>query len=65
MSNNNNERKVVVAMHEMPFTVITKASLVNDSSDQIDQTRNHPTKAGRLGSNVNQLNINENRGIYW
>ena len=65
LSNNNNERKVVVAMHEMPFTVITKASLVNDSSDQIDQTRNHPTKAGRLGSNVNQLNINENRGIYW
>ena len=61
----NNSRKVVFAMHEMPFTVITKVSLTNDSSDQIDQTRNHPTKAGRLGSNVNQLNINENRGIYW
>ena len=60
-----NSRKVVFAMHEMPFTVITKVSLTNDSSDQIDQTRNHPTKAGRLGSNVNQLNINENRGIYW
>ena len=60
-----NSRKVVFAMHEMPFTVITKVSLTNDSSDQIGQTRNHPTKAGRLGSNVNQLNINENRGIYW
>lgn len=64
-TNNKPIRKVVVAMHEMPFTVITKVSLTNDSSDQIDQTRNHPTKAGRLGSNVNQLNINENRGIYW
>lgn len=60
-----NSRKVIVAMHEMPFTVITRASLVNTDQQQIPCTRNHPTKAGRLGSNVNQLNINENRGIYW
>ena len=60
-----NSRKVVVAMHEMPFTVITKVSLANNSESQIPCTRNHPTKAGRLGSNVNQLNINENKGIYW
>lgn len=61
----NNRKKVVVAMHEMPFTVITKVSLDNASQKQLPCTRNHPTKAGRLGSNVNQLNIDENRGIYW
>ena len=65
LNSNNNERKVVVAMHEMPFTVITKVSLNNASAKQIDQTRNHPTGSSRLGSNVNQLNINETRGIYW
>lgn len=65
LNTNNNERKVVVAMHEMPFTVITKVSLNNESAKQIDQTRNHPTGSSRLGSNVNQLNINETRGIYW
>ena len=64
-SKGNNKRKVIVAMHEMPFTVITNTSLKNDNSDQLPCTRNHPTKAGRLGSNVNQLNIDENRGIYW
>lgn len=63
--NDTDSRKVVVAMHEMPFTVITKASLANDDNVQIPCTRNHPTNAGRLGSNVNQLNIKENRGIYW
>lgn len=63
--NDSNNRKVIVAMHEMPFTVITRASLVNDDQAQLPCTRNHPTALGRLGSNVNQLNINENRGIYW
>lgn len=60
-----NSKTVIVAMHEMPFTVITKASLANDSNKQIPCTRNHPTGAGRLGSNVNQLNIDEKKGIYW
>ena len=63
--NDSNSRKVIVAMHEMPFTVITKVSLANNDNVQIPCTRNHPTNAGRLGSNVNQLNIKENRGIYW
>ena len=62
-------RKVVVAMHEMPFTVITKDSLKNGSDGtsytQLPCTRNHPTGLGRLGSNVNQLDSNEDRGIYW
>ena len=62
---NSTIRRVVVAMHEMPFTVITNTSLTNTNEAQIPCTRNHPTTKARLGSNVNQLNINENRGIYW
>lgn len=60
-----NSKKVIVAMHEMPFTVITKVSLDNASNKKIPCTRNHPTAAGRLGSNVNQLTIDEKNGIYW
>ena len=65
LNTNNNERKVIVAMHEMPFTVITKVSLDNKSAKQIDQTRNYPLAKARLGSNVNQMDINETRGIFW
>lgn len=65
LNSNNNERKVIVAMHEMPFTVITKVSLDNKSAKQIDQTRNYPLAKARLGSNVNQMDINETRGIFW
>ena len=65
LNENNGDRKVIVAMHEMPFTVITNASLKNNSQKQIPCTRNHPTGSSRLGSNTNQLTIEENRGIYW
>ena len=65
LNNNNHERKVIVAMHEMPFTVITKASLTNKNQKYIDQTRNFPLAKARLGSNANQLDINETKGIYW
>ena len=59
-------RRVIVAMHEMPFTVITRASLAWDQSDRIPSTRNHPTGAkARVGSNVNQLIKDENRGLCW
>ena len=59
-------KKIVVAMHEMPFTVITKASLKNDAQNQMPYTRNYPTNGtSRVGSNVNQLYYTENRGIYW
>jgi len=60
-----NDRKVVVAMHEMPFTVITNESLFKGTTKNIPCTRNFPTKKGRLGSNTNQLDINEDRGIFW
>ena len=62
-------KKVIVAMHEMPFTVITNTSLNNGKDtkkwDQLPCTRNHPTNGNRLGSNVNQLDSVEKKGIYW
>lgn len=66
-NNENAHKKVVVAMHEMPFTVITKASLNSKKTSSLPCTRNHPTgpTSARVGSNVNQLEINENRGTYW
>ena len=61
----NENKKLVFAMHEMPFTVITATSLNKSKTDQYTYTRNYPTGTSRLGSNTNQLNVNENRGIYW
>lgn len=58
-------RRIVMACHEMPFTVITKASLSNGNSAQLPCTRNFPTNGSRLGSNMNQLNSSENNGIFW
>ena len=64
--NNKPIRKVITAMHEMPFTVITRASLSNEEPSYIESTRNHPTAAkSRVGSNVNQLHILENKGLCW
>ena len=61
----NGNKKIVFAMHEMPFTVITATSLNKSKKGQYVYTRNYPTGTSRLGSNTNQLNVNENRGIYW
>ena len=59
-------KKVVFACHEIPFTVITKASLSNSDTDTMKEPRNYPNGVGSLlGSHMNQLDYNENRGIYW
>lgn len=58
-------KKVIVAMHEMPFTVITAQSLTKTNSAYMKSTRNHPTNGSRVGSNTNQLVVEEKRGIYW
>ena len=59
-------KTVIVAMHEMPFTVITQQSLTKSNSDYMAATRNHPTAVkARVGSNTNQLAIGEKRGLYW
>ena len=60
------KKKVVFACHEIPFTVITRASLTNKSAQTMGYTRNYPNGSGSLlGSHMNQLNYNENKGIYW
>ena len=60
------KKKVVFACHEIPFTVITRASLTNKSAQTMGYTRNYPNGSGSLlGSHMNQLNYNEDRGVYW
>ena len=60
------KKKVVFACHEIPFTVITRASLTNKNAATMGYTRNYPNGSGSLlGSHMNQLNYDENRGIYW
>ena len=61
----NDNKKIVFAMHEMPFTVITATSLNKGKPSQYILTRNYPTGSSRLGSNTNQINQSEDRGIYW
>jgi hypothetical protein len=63
---NTNKKKIIFVCHEIPFTVITRASLSNSDSATMGYTRNFPNGSGsRLGSNMNQLDFNENRGVYW
>ena len=67
---NNNKsgsnKKVVFACHEIPFTVITQASLANFDKDTMSYTRNYPNgSSSLLGSHMNQLDAKENRGTYW
>jgi hypothetical protein len=60
------EKKVIFACHEIPFTVITKASLSNTDGTTMGNTRNYPNGGtSLLGSHMNQLDTNENRGTYW
>ena len=59
-------KKIVFACHEIPFTVITQASLSNSDKATMKNTRNYPNgSSSLLGSHMNQLDATENRGIYW
>ena len=63
---NGGNKKVVFVCHEIPFTVITRASLSNAKGNIMEQTRNYPNGSGSLlGSHMNQLSYDEDRGIYW
>ena len=63
---NNGNKKVVFACHEIPFTVITQASLYNGDAGTMSNTRNYPNgTSSLLGSHMNQLDPTENRGTYW
>lgn len=60
------KRKIVFACHEIPFTVITQASLSNSDDNTMGYTRNYPNgSSSLLGSHMNQLDATENRGTYW
>ena len=60
------KKKIVFACHEIPFTVITQASLYNANKDTMSYTRNYPNgSSSLLGSHMNQLAHTENRGTYW
>lgn len=62
----NKNKKVVFACHEIPFTVITQASLYNGDAGTMLNTRNYPNgTSSLLGSHMNQLDPTENRGTYW
>ena len=60
------KKKIVFACHEIPFTVITRASLNNSKEDILGYTRNYPNgSSSLLGSHMNQLDATEDRGTYW
>ena len=60
------KKKIIFACHEIPFTVITKASLSNKKPEIMSNTRNYPNgNTSLLGSHMNQLDSKENRGTYW
>ena len=60
------KKKIIFACHEIPFTVITRASLDNSKKQMMEEnTRNYPTGSSLMGSHMNQLDDDENRGIYW
>ena len=62
----NEKKKIVFACHEIPFTVITRASLSNSKPNVMVNTRNYPNgSSSLLGSKMNQLDSTENRGTYW
>ena len=61
-----NKKKIVFVCHEIPFTVITRTSLSNSDINTMKETRNYPNgSSSLLGSHMNQLDYNENRGVYW
>ena len=63
---NGGNKKIVFVCHEIPFTVITQASLLNKNRDTMLNTRNYPNgTSSLLGSHMNQLDSTENRGTYW
>ena len=59
------KKKVVFACHEIPFTVITRASLKNSDTQLMGYSRNYPDGGSLLGSHMNQMDFTEDRGTYW
>lgn len=53
--------KWIVAMHEMPFTVITTANLKTTTKGLYRSANG----TSLVGSHTNQLNVYDTKGIYW
>ena len=54
-------KKIIVACHEMPFTVITAANLL---SSTVSNSRSL-SGTSLVGSHLNQLNSSDNQSNYW
>ena len=59
--NNNKVRNLIVACHEMPFTVVTNANLKPGTIDK-DRSLNG---SSLVGSHMNKLNNNDDKSNYW
>lgn len=57
--------KIVVACHEMPFTVITNKSLKPASKTYTRAYNGSDTSAGVIGSHMNQISFKDYKGTYW
>ena len=55
------DKKIIVACHEMPFTVITAANLL---SSTVSNSRSL-SGTSLVGSHLNQLNSSDNQSNYW
>lgn len=62
-------KEVITACHEMPFTVITGANLAVTSSDaskaNVDRSLNGSSTGALVGCHGNRLNSLDTKGIYW
>ena len=59
--NDNKVRNLIVACHEMPFTVVTNANLKPGTIDK-DRSLNG---SSLVGSHMNKLNNNDDKSNYW
>ena len=67
--NDSKGKRVIVACHEMPFTVITNGELKTNESDSASMTqcryRSLNTSNGLIGSHMNQISKSDVVSIYW
>ena len=59
----NTTKEMIIACHEMPFTVITKENL--EDTAKIKNASRSLSGTSLVGSHLNQLNANDTVGIYW
>ena len=55
-------QNLIVACHEMPFTVVTGSNL---KTDKITHDRSVNNNKSLVGSHMNKMHINDNKSNYW